>query len=863
MPNNNPEQLQNPNGYGNNPWDSLADDHFRGQTDINRATGKKRTYTNMDLYPREKGESNEEYGARLKNISEQEKQYLAAKAKEEAAAKAAAEAQAYRESELGQEELGIEVDFDRLTEKLDQAVRDGRMSAEHAAALKEQQLNRSVAAIDAARESYADRKAMYDADLVDSTEVFSREEVMKARGEKTMNAAEVNPTAGPVTEPEIINSEPQPTTEAQPAQQPEPVKEEPRPTEEAEPAQNSEAKSAQENETLDIVDAKIAEQYRDRLKEIEEWKQKDQARENPVFTAEEYAALEQAAAIITYAQQKMANREKQEVEAAKAAETEAAKAAEVEAAKAAEIAAAKAAEINAAKDNTAEAEKSRIERIKERIEKAKQKPGFRKFVAGAVSLALAAALATGGVIGNFVAASQSDQSQDPPIEQEGEYGSYDEYHAATSGDQSGENQESHHGIKDGYYETGEFMSANKATPYDFANAAEVASVVGQDECDVMKEVDRNQVESLADHLANIPDAVKAKYGVSQEFMGLSILDTEAKLQSLSDEDYDKLIKQVDQIWDAAFTESVTLNGEYQNAYMRLIDPSQPATHDNVELVECTTYENGTQATNFFWTIDENGNSDRIGSAVFKISHDADGNIAVQCTQGVNQIGSNTHLYGGMPTITPTPDNPGTPDNPPTPPDNPPDNPPDDPPTPPDNPPDDPPTPPDDDRGKGDDTHAGEDQQPMGPTENTVGDPEREATDDNNASNADPGSEVTNDTIEQEYGVPDAAPGSEAIADNQGVTVDGAPLTDPTSGEQVVREGEGGEATDQEIADAAEGVASTFDAEETNADHPDAVVADNANTVEQNTVDTSDQRGAGQNVERSQEDLANIVNGGGR
>ncbi|MBR3131824.1 hypothetical protein IKG33_00190, partial [Candidatus Saccharibacteria bacterium] len=172
-----------------------------------------------------------------------------------------------------------------------------------------------------------------------------------------------------------------------------------------------------------------------------------------------------------------------------------------------------------------------------------------------------------------------------------------------------------------------------------------------------------------------------------------------------------------------------------------------------------------------------------------------------------------------------------------------------------------PTPPD--RGKGSETHAGDDQQQMGPTENTEGDTEREATEENNASDADPGSEVNNNTMEQEHGVPDAAPGSEAIAENQGVTVDNEPLVDPSSGEQVVREGEGGEATPQEVTDAEAGVASTFDPTETNANHPEAVEADNANTVVQPTVDTSNQSGAGENVERTQEELANIFNNGGQ
>ena len=295
----------------------------------------------------------------------------------------------------------------------------------------------------------------------------------------------------------------------------------------------------------------------------------------------------------------------------------------------------------------------RVATTKEDTKKDPKAKGFFNTVTKKVlPVVLAATVALGGIFGMAAQTGETprdDGGQQPGIELV----------------QSGESHEAHHGIYDGYYETGEFMSANKGTPYDFANTAEVASVVGHDECDVTKEIDHNQVESLADHLANIPDEVKAKYGISSEFKGLSILETEKKLESLSDDDYDKLLVQVDQVWEDAFTESVTLNGDYHNAYMRLIDPSKPATHDNIELVECTTHENNTPATKFYWTVDGNANSAQIGSMIVKISHDSDGNIIAQCDQSVNQVGTNSHLYEGMTSVPGTPDTPTPPE--PTPP----------------------------------------------------------------------------------------------------------------------------------------------------------------------------------------------------
>lgn len=298
-------------------------------------------------------------------------------------------------------------------------------------------------------------------------------------------------------------------------------------------------------------------------------------------------------------------------------------------------------------------------------EKAQQGFSIKNFLGKKVlPVVLSAAVLIGGLVGlNAIGKDSGNQSNNETPPQ-----------TPTEQVQSSGEVREHHGIYDGYYETGEYMSANKATPYDFANAAEVASVVGDDECDVMKEVAHNQVESLADQLACIPDTVKAKHGVSSDFLGgISINETEKLIEKLSDEDYDKLLHQVDQIWDDAFTESVTLNGEYQNAFMRTsATGNEKVTHNNTELVACTTQENGTAATKFYWTVDGNANSARMGDVTAKISRDADGHIAQgegvgQCTQIVTEVGTFSFLYKGMNEMPRNPNNPGHPDiNPPVP-----------------------------------------------------------------------------------------------------------------------------------------------------------------------------------------------------
>ena len=370
-----------------------------------------------------------------------------------------------------------------------------------------------------------------------------------------------------------------------------------------------------------------------------------------------------------------ANREKEaavahekEIVAAAAHEKEATIAAEAEAAATLATEAANATATETAV-NTITTEE--FERTRAKVgEKAAQGLSIKQFLTKKVlPVALAAAVLIGGIASALAGLGAINKGGDQPGDEASPETPTEQVDQAQA---SGEAYE-HHGIYDGYYETGEFMSANKSTPYDFANAAEVASVVGDDECEVMKTVAHNESEALADQLASIPDTVKAKYGVSLEFLGgKSILETENIIEHLSDEEYDKLIHQVDQIWDDAFTESVTLDGQYQNAFMRTsATGNERVTHENTELVSCTTQENGTAATKFYWTVDGNANSTRMGDVTAKISRDANGHIAQgegmgSCTQIITEVGTFSFLYNGMDEIyeiSYSPNSPSQPDTP--------------------------------------------------------------------------------------------------------------------------------------------------------------------------------------------------------
>ncbi len=139
-------------------WGSLSD--FAGEQNLNSGTGKARTFSEFDLYPKMPGESNEEYGERLKFMHEKTAEYEAAEtAKAEEVAKDT-EKDAYFASEQGQNELGEEAKFDRLVEKLEHAVAEGKMSAEHAKNLMERQLEQSVKEIEGYRQDYEDRQSV-------------------------------------------------------------------------------------------------------------------------------------------------------------------------------------------------------------------------------------------------------------------------------------------------------------------------------------------------------------------------------------------------------------------------------------------------------------------------------------------------------------------------------------------------------------------------------------------------------------------------------------------------------------------------------------------------------------------------------
>ena len=209
------------------------------------------------------------------------------------------------------------------------------------------------------------------------------------------------------------------------------------------------------------------------------------------------------------------------------------------------------------------------------------------------------------------------------------------------------------GIYDGYNEPGMFTSENKTSSVAFADAGEVAEICNNDECEMIecemiKYTAHNQVESFADYMANLPEQLQP-----EGFKGLSLKETEAKLESLSDEEFTLVENQFRNIIDSAFTRRVVKNGTFHNAFMR--HKGGDFIHENMELVHCTTNESNLEVTEFYW-VDQNGNE--IGTMDVKIIpvRDKDGNIIgfKGCEQVINPYGE---IYVMLPDIPPEPENP--------------------------------------------------------------------------------------------------------------------------------------------------------------------------------------------------------------
>ena len=216
-------------------------------------------------------------------------------------------------------------------------------------------------------------------------------------------------------------------------------------------------------------------------------------------------------------------------------------------------------------------------------------------------------------------------------------------------DEQYENSETEIGIKDGYGEKGMYLSKNKPSELAFGSAVEVAEECDGDECEMVKYTAENQVESMASYLAHLPEQLQP-----EGFKGLTIAEAEQKLESLSDEEYEKVQKEFNEAIDQAFTRRIKVEGQRANVLMDKKDASGNVNYGNMEAVQCETYENATMLQ-LFWTKDNNANSSEIGSMILKIIYDDEGNIIGGCIQPLDELDS--QVLGGLPNKQDNPNNP--------------------------------------------------------------------------------------------------------------------------------------------------------------------------------------------------------------
>ena len=350
-------------------------------------------------------------------------------------------------------------------------------------------------------------------------------------------------------------------------------------------------------------------------------------------------------------------------------------------------------------------EKPSEEEVTRTIEKGKKSNALKKALTRLAIGAVAVLFLGGGIfgVGKYFMDRNNPQRTD---------GSYYSQTVAPSGDEAlafgdTETAEKEKGIKDGYGERGMWLSQNKDHNYDYGDAKEVGEICDDDEVEMLKYTAENQVESLADYMAELPKDL-----CPDGFYGLNPRKIEKKLESLSPEEFDKVKEEAMHALSEAFTRPTVTKHNYHHYGMQLKDDNGGVVHENMKLVD-KGIGPGVEVVEFYW-IDEDGKE--IGSMLINIRRTAPNE---EGGEYYGHVGGLEVLRRGRtdpaPDPTPTPD--PEPDPTPTPDPEPdptptPDPEPDPTPTP-DPEPDPTPTP---DWGKIGDPHGGDDVEPSDPVD---------------------------------------------------------------------------------------------------------------------------------------------------
>ena len=276
--------------------------------------------------------------------------------------------------------------------------------------------------------------------------------------------------------------------------------------------------------------------------------------------------------------------------------------------------------------------------LKSEVEnKAKKNNGFKKCLTRVTALALTAVAAIGITLGANSSENKKAASfiyGKAPIEMVNSTQTQEDTEAKDEAEAPEDAElEKQHGIIDGYGMAGMWLDVDKpGKGFAFANAAKVADECDNDVKEMIKYTGGNQVESMSDYIANMPDEIKPA-----EFKGLNLNDVNYKLENLTPDQFDEIKAQFDALIDQAEVSVETIEGEYHNAYMAYSIPGAAPgakgvgsgddyfkgenikiTHENMKLVYCKTDEVKKNVIKLSWKWEDEAGNKMDASMLYKI-----------------------------------------------------------------------------------------------------------------------------------------------------------------------------------------------------------------------------------------------------
>ncbi len=262
-------------------------------------------------------------------------------------------------------------------------------------------------------------------------------------------------------------------------------------------------------------------------------------------------------------------------------------------------------------------------RTEETKASAKANAGLKSYLA---PIAITALLTAGAIFGvNTFTGSQAEptpEPSEPKQESVAENVTVDE-------SEDYEIQEAVHGIVEGYYDQGMYMSEGKSGPWAFTNASEIAKICDNDPQKMLQYSATKQSENLAAYLSSMPESLKPA-----KIKGMSSKEIEQTIETIGETDpdaYDAIRDEYNRRVNGAAMGFATLNGEVKNFYEALEDENGKkfsatgirdhnldhlVDHQHMKLVAKNTVEDKLEVLAVSWK-DDNGFI--VGTSYFKVT----------------------------------------------------------------------------------------------------------------------------------------------------------------------------------------------------------------------------------------------------